>query len=62
MSYMEWCESIVRELLSDEWYQKTSSRERILDQIREFAEDLRYYYNHRKLPEDIAGRWWAITL
>lgn len=62
MSYMEWCESIVKELLSDEWYQKTSSRERILDQIREFAEDLRYYYNHRELPEDIAGRWWAITL
>ena len=62
MSYVEWCESIVKVLLSDEWYQKTSSRERFLDQIRVFAEDLRYYYNHRELPEDIAGRWWAITL
>ena len=62
MSYMEWCESIVKELLADEWYQQKSSRERILDQIKEFAEDLRYYYNHRERPEDIAGRWWAITL
>lgn len=62
MTYIEWCESIVKELLSDEWYQQRSSRERILDQIREFADDLRYYYNHRERPEDIAGRWWAITL
>ena len=35
MSYMEWCESIVKELLADEWYRQTSSRERILDQIKE---------------------------
>ncbi len=62
MSYFEWCENIVKELLADEWYQKKSSKERILEQIKEFAEDLMYYYNHRERPEDIAGRWWAITL
>ncbi len=62
MSYMEWCESVIKELLNDEWYQKTSSRERILDQIREFSDDLKYYYDQKTLPEDIAGRWWAITL
>ncbi len=62
MSYFEWCDNIVKELLADEWYQKKSSKERILEQIKEFAEDLMYYYNHRERPEDIAGRWWAITL
>ncbi len=62
MTYPEWCELVVKELLLDEWYQQTSSKKRILDQIKEFAEDLMYYYNHRERPEDIAGRWWAITM
>ena len=62
MTYPKWCELVVKELLLDEWYQQTSSKKRILDQIKEFAEDLMYYYNHRERPEDIAGRWWAITM
>ena len=60
--YKEWCENLITEIWNDDWYRKTSSRERILEQIKEFAEDLMYYYNSRERPEDIAGRWWAITL
>ena len=62
MTYKEWCENLITEIWNDDWYRKTSSKERILEQIKEFAEDLMYYYNNRERPEDIAGRWWAITL
>lgn len=62
MTYTNWCESIVSELMEDEWYRETSSKEKILDQIAEFAEDLRFYFNKKFSPADIAGRWWAITM
>lgn len=62
MTFSNWCESIVNELMADEWYRETSSKEKILEQIREFAEDLRFYFNNKFSPADVAGRWWAITM
>ncbi|MBQ8946530.1 MAG: hypothetical protein IJ058_14995 [Lachnospiraceae bacterium] len=62
MTFSNWCESIVSELMEDEWYRETSSKEKIREQAREFAEDLRFYFNKKFTPADIAGRWWAITL
>lgn len=62
MSYSNWCEDIVCELMADEWYRETSSKEKIREQAREFAEDLKFYFNKKFTPADVAGRWWAITM
>ena len=62
-TYEEWCHDIACKIMEDESYSQHTSMEEIFDdmKISSIDSELRLDFSKKRLPSEIAGKWWIIT-